>query len=53
MILTNAVIDSLTFDYIFESRPEREIQQFDCFLSALELGFPDRWSGNFIMEQDG
>ena len=32
---------------IFASGPEREIQQFDWFLSGLELAVPDRWQREF------
>ena len=46
---------------IFPSGLEREIQQFDWFLSGLELGVPDRWQREFwqqnknisVMEQNG
>ena len=46
---------------IFARGPEREIQQYDWFLSGLELAVPTVDSGNFktenkkmsVMEQDG
>ena len=46
---------------IFARGPEREIQQFDWFLSGLKLAVPDRWQLKFlkqnrnmsVMEQDG